>query len=342
MKRKPTLLDVATMAGVSTATVSNVLNGTKNVGSEVKRKIHEAVEALNYIPNNVAKSLRVKESKLVGLMLSDISNPFFAQVVRGLEDSLAAKGYTVILCDTDVDVEKEKTYLRVLLSRRIDGLVVSLAGDEHEYDHFKALDLPVVFFNRTPDSDIFNRVKTQNFDGAYLAASHLIDHGYRRIGIVAGPQHISVGRERLHGFRRALEDRGQEFDPELVGIGQFSVEGGYSAMEALMGLTRKPDAVFTCNNVLTLGAFRFLRDAGCRIPQDIAFLGYDDPDWTTIVDPPLSVIRQHGFEMGQKTGELVLDCIQKKETKLAREISLCSELVIRKSCGCLGAAAVAE
>ena len=117
MKRKPTLLDVATMAGVSTATVSNVLNGTKNVGSEVKRKIHEAVEALNYIPNNVAKSLRVKESKLVGLMLSDISNPFFAQVVRGLEDSLAAKGYTVILCDTDVDVEKEKTYLRVLLSR---------------------------------------------------------------------------------------------------------------------------------------------------------------------------------------------------------------------------------
>lgn len=341
MKRKPTLMDVASMAGVSTATVSNVLNNTKNVGEEVRRKINDAVRTLNYIPNNVAKSLRVKESKLIGLMISDIANPFFAQVVRGIEDALAANGYTVILCDTDVDVEKEKTYLRVLLSRRIDGLVVSLAGDEHEYDHFRALDLPVVFFNRTPDSDAFNRVKTQNFEGAYLAASHLIDHGYRRIAIVAGPQHISVGRERLLGFRRALEDRGRVFDPELVGIGQFNVEGGYSAMEELMGRTQKPDAVFTCNNVLTLGAFRFLQGAGYRIPQDIAFLGYDDPDWTTIVEPPLSVIRQHGFEMGLETGALVLECVKNKDIKRVREISLRSELVIRKSCGCLGAESVA-
>jgi len=330
--RKPTLLDVADLAGVSTATVSNVINDTKYVGDEVKRKIHEAIETLNYIPNNLAKSLRVKESKLIGLMISDISNPFFPPVVRGIEDVLARNGFNVLLCDTDTDPVKERNYLKVLLGRRIDGLIVSLAGAE--YSHFQDLDIPVVFFNRIPETGSYNTVQTANVEGAFLATTHLLSHDYKRIAIVAGPQHLSVGRERLVGYREALEKSGSAYDPDLVKVSPFNSDGGYSAMKELMEQDKKPDAVFTCNNVLTLGAFRFLRESGFKIPSQIALVGYDDPDWTTLVDPPLTVIRQQSFEMGLETGGLILDCLKKKESKGARKIVMSLELGIRKSCGC--------
>lgn len=332
MKNKPTLKQVAEFAGVSTATVSNVLNNSKHVGDEVKQKVYQAINTLNYIPNNLAKSLRVRESKLIGLMISDISNPFFGLVVRGIEDVLARNGYNVLLCDTDSSSIKEKEYLKVLLSRRIDGLIVSLAGNEEE--HFRNLDIPLVFFNRIPDSACYNAVQTNNFGGSYLATGHLIKHGYRRIAVIAGPQQISVGRERLNGFRQAIEENGYEFDPGLLRISQFTIEGGYLAMQELMEQKIKPDAVFTCNNVLTLGAFRYLREAEFHIPADIAIIGYDDTEWATIVEPPLSVVRQPAYIQGLETAGLILECLKTKDNKQVRKICLEPELLIRKSCGC--------
>lgn len=332
MKIKPTLKDVADFAGVSTATVSNVLNNSKHVGDEVKQKVYRAIDTLDYIPNNLAKSLRVNASRLIGLMISDISNPFFGAVVRGIEDVLAKNGYNVLLCDTDSNSLKEKDYLKVLLSRRIDGLIVSLAGNEEE--HFRNLDIPLVFFNRIPDSNNYNVVQTDNYKGAYLATEHLISHGFRRIAIISGPQHISVGRERLNGFRDALENNGCKFDPSLLRVSPFTTDGGYLAMKDLMEQKKKPEALFAGNNVLTLGAFRYLREKGFQIPAEIAIIGYDDPEWATIIEPPLTVVRQPAYNQGLETAGLILECLRTKDNKQVRRISLEPELVVRRSCGC--------
>lgn len=332
MNKNPTLKDVAKIAGVSTATVSHVLNDSKYVGDELKQKVTEAVAMLKYVPNNMAKSLRMQESRLIGLMISDISNPFFSLVVRGIEDGLAKNFYNVLLCNTDSSSEKEQEYLKVLLSRRIDGLVVSSAGNEGK--HFNGKDVPLVFLNRRPDSTANNMVTTNNFRGGKLAAEHLINHGFRRIAVIAGPQHISTGRDRLLGFRRALEDHGCKWDVSLVKYGQFDIDSGYQSMRELVEQAIKPDAVFACNNFMTLGAFQYLRETGISIPGEIAVIGYDDPDWTIIVEPPLTVIRQPAYNLGLQAANLIVQCIKEKNNNTPQQIYLDPELIIRKSCGC--------
>jgi len=332
VKKKPTLQDVAALAGVSTATVSNVINNTKVVSETTRKRILEAIDRLDYIPNNLAKSLKMRDTKLIGLLISDIANPFFPPVVRGIEDYLAANGYNMILCETNSDPVLEKENLRVLLSRRIEGLVVSLAGGVEE--HFENIDTPLVFFNRVPVSNRYNKVQVKNFKAAFMGATHLLDHGYRRIAIIAGPQELNVGRDRLLGFKEALLERDVEIDPTYVRIKEFAASEGYEAMRELMQLPQRPEAVFTSNYALTLGAFQFLKDHGYRIPRDIAFIGYDETPWSTIVDPPLSVIRYPMHEMGEAIGAMILDLVGSREHDRARTVAFEPELVVRKSCGC--------
>ncbi len=332
MKRKPTLNDVAALAGVSNATVSNAINGTKHVGDDVRAKIDQAIAALDYIPNSLAKSLKMNESRLIGLMIWDILNPGFPPIVRGIEDTLRKNGFNVLLCNTDSDPVKELQYLKVLLGRQVDGLVVALAGPD--VSHFLALNIPVVFFNRIPECTDCNVVTTDNAQGAYLATEHLLRHGYRRIAIVAGVQYISVGRERFRGYRKALEDGGRAFDERFVRVGPFTVEGGYQAMKELMEQDQPPDAVFTSNNILTLGALRYLRETGYRIPQDIAVVSYDDPDWATLLDPPLTCVDAQNYQMGISTGELLLERVQEKTAAKPKRVVLPLSLTVRRSCGC--------
>jgi len=335
--RKSTLKDVAELAGVSTATVSHVLNDSKFVGDALKLKVLAAVDTLDYVPNSLAKSLRMSESKLIGLMISDISNPFFSLVVRGIEDGLAKSDYNVLLCNTDSTFSKEEEYLKVLLSRRIDGLVVSSAGGEG--NHFRSTGVPLVFLNRSPNSLANNMVTTNNYKGAYWATEHLVKHGYQRIAIIAGPQHINTARDRLMGYCCAIGDNGGVPDDGLLKIGQFDTESGYTAMQELMGQKVKPDAVFTCNNLMTLGAFRYLREAGLKIPEQIALVGYDDPEWATIAEPPLTVIRQPAYNLGLTAAKLVVECIKEKNQGKPQKIFLDPELIVRKSCGCNGGGA---
>lgn len=339
MQRKSTLKDVAELAGVSTATVSHVLNDSKYVGDALKQKVLDAVEELNYVPNSLAKSLRMRESKLIGLMISDISNPFFSLVVRGIEDGLAKNDYNVLLCNTDNTYATEMEYLKVLLSRRIDGLVVSSGGGEAS--HFREAGVPLVFLNRSPDWQDSNVVTTDNFRGAYLAAEHLVKHGYKRIAVIAGPQHINTGRERLRGFQRALSDLGREIDECLVKIGRFDIDSGYQTMRELLEQEARPDAVFTCNNSMTLGAFRCLKETRLTIPADIALVGYDDPEWATIAEPPLTVIRQPAYNLGLTAANQIMELIRNKNSE-PEKIFLVPELIIRQSCGCNGGGAIKE
>lgn len=332
--KRATLKEVAKLAGVSTATVSNALNGTKYVSEEVMDKIQAAIQELNYQPNIVAKSLRVQESRIIGLLISDIANPFLTLVVRGIEEELAKSNYNILLCNSDSSVEKERKYLEVLIGKRVDGLIVSSAGNTGDY--FRSLDksgVPIVFLNRCPEFMNSDVIMTNNIQGAYSATEHLIRHGYGRIAVITGPSSISTGKDRLIGYKRALEDYSVTLSDELVKEGMFTIQSGYDKMKELMEQETKPDAVFICNNSMTLGAYKYLKESGISIPDQIAVLGYDDPDWADIVDPPITTVRQPAYQLGVQAASLMLARIKDRQVK--REIMyMDTTLIIRRSCGC--------
>lgn len=334
--KRATLKEVAKFAGVSIATVSNALNGTRYVSKEVKEKIDHAIKELNYQPNILAKSLRIKESRIIGCLISDIANPFFSNVVRGIEEELAKKNYKILLSNTDSSVEKERKYLKMLVGQRVDGLIVSSAGNTGDY--FRSMEktgVPIVFLNRCPELMNSDVVMTNNIQGGYTATEHLIRHGYSKIAIITGPTSISTGKDRLIGYKRALEDYGvTEYEP-LVKEGLFDIESGYRKMKELMEQDMKPDAVFICNNSMTLGAYKYLKEAKVSIPDQLAILGYDDTDWADIVDPPITTIKQPAYELGVAAAKLMLARI--KNVQVKREIMyMDTSMIIRKSCGCQG------
>jgi LacI family transcriptional regulator len=322
------------MAGVSTATVSNALNGTKYVSEDVKEKINNAIQELNYQPNIVAKSLRVQESRIIGLLVSDIANPFFSIVARGIEEELAKSNYSILLCNTESSLEKERKYLNVLIGKRVDGLIVSSAGNSGDY--FRTLDktgVPIVFLNRCPEFMNSDVIMTNNIKGAYTATEHLIQHGYGKIAIITGPSSISTGKDRLIGYRRALEDYSLTETEQLIKEGQFTIESGYARMKELMEQDTKPDAVFVSNNSMTLGAYKYLKESGIRIPDQVAVVGFDDPEWAEIVEPPITTVKQPAYQLGVQAANLMLARI--KENHVKREIMyMDTTLIIRRSCGC--------
>lgn len=334
--KNPTLKEVAKLARVSTATVSNVINNTKHVGENVKRQVFDAMEALNYKPNEIAKSLRVQQSRLIGILISDIANGFISKVVKGIENTLSEKGYNVLLCSTDSDFEKEKEYLNVFLGKRIDGLIISSAGtgDHQHYDDLLKANVPVVFLNRCPKHFPSNMVMTNNIKGAYLATEHLIKHGYKKIGIITGPMHFSTGRDRFIGYQRALDDYGIPFSDELVLEGDFNIESGYVLTKKILESNIEIDALFVSNNSMSLGAYKYIKEHGIKIPEEIAIYGYDDPEWADIVDPPLSGIKQPAYELGVYAAHKIVDTIQGNCNESRKIKYLEPEMIVRKSCGC--------
>jgi LacI family transcriptional regulator len=334
--KNPTLKEVASLAQVSTATVSNVINNTKHVSESVKKQVYTAMEALNYKPNEIAKSLRVKQSRLIGILISDISNDFISKVVKGIENTLSEIGYNVLLCSTDSDFEKEKEYLNVFMGKRIDGLIISSSGTG-DYEHYEDLlkaKVPVVFLNRCPDHFPSNMVMTNNIKGAYMATEHLIKHGHKKIGIITGPMHFSTGRDRFIGYQRALDDYGIPLKKELVLEGCFNIESGYELTKKLFKENMGADALFISNNSMSLGAYKYIKEQGIKIPEEIAIYGYDDPEWADIVDPPLSGIKQPAFELGVYAAKKIVDTVQGNCPESRGIKYLDPEMVVRKSCGC--------
>ncbi|MGG4489075.1 LacI family DNA-binding transcriptional regulator [Metabacillus idriensis] len=334
-KMKATLKDVANLAGVSTATVSNVTNNTKFVSEDVKRKVLDAMETLNYRPNALAKSLRVQETKLIGVLISDITNPFFSKVVRGIEYEANKNGYNILLCNTESNAVKEQEYLDILIGKRIDGLIISSSGNKEEYiKHLESANIPIVFLNRSPESALMKTVMTNNIRGSYLAAEHLINHGYEKISIISGPQTYSTGRDRLIGYKRAMEDYGLTIDEKLIKIGNFDIKSGYDLMKELINSGERTDACFIANNSMTLGAYKYIKETNLKIGQDLAIVGYDESDWADIVEPPLSTISQPAYEQGTQAAELVIANINGKELTNQKVIYLEPAMIIRESCGC--------
>ena len=325
--------DVAKRAGVSIATVSRVLNNSSNVNEATRVKILKAIKDLKYQPSRVAKRLRSKSmsGNLLGVLIPDIDNPFYVDVLRGIEDVAYKNNYAIIMCNFGQDEKKEKLYLEILQSEAIDGLIAAPAReDDPQLKKMVKEGLPVVCVDRgLTDIDV-DVVLVDNEKGAFGAVDHLIKSGYSRIAYIAGLPTIPSSRYREKGYREALIANGLAVDEQLVRYGNSKHESGVELCDELLSLPNPPDAVFTGNNLITLGALETIHRKGLKIPQDIAIIGFDDMYWSNSLNPPLTAVRQPAIEIGKRAGELLIQRINDPERPTI-QMMLSAELMKRSS-----------
>jgi LacI family fructose operon transcriptional repressor len=324
--------DVADAAGVSTATVSRVLTDKPHVRPEIRERVLAVVEALNYRPNRVARSLRVQKSNIIGLIVSDIQNPFFTAVSRAVEDMAYKHRLSVFLCNTDENPEKERMYLDLMSDENVAGIILSPTRQSaDDFSEIAKLDIPMVVIDRRVRDVDVDGVILDSVEAAHRIVSHLLADGHRRIGAMFGIG-STTGRERREGYLRALEEYGLKPLLELVSFVNAKEEEGYKMTKRLLSLPEPPDAIFTSNALLSAGAFRALRESGLAIPDEIAFASFDETTWTTLVEPSVTVIKQPTYEIGQTATELLLKRIEDPD-RPTREVILKGELIVRRSCG---------
>lgn len=332
--------DVARLAGVSPTTVSHIINKSRFVSEETRHRVLEAMRELNYQPNAIARSLRRKATHTIGLVISDISNPFFTGLVRGSEDVANKHGYSIILCNTDEDPEKERMYVAVLHQKQIDGLIIAPAAGDHGYLCKLIEDgYPVVFVDRYLEAVPADAVVVDNECAAYEAVMHLIRLGHRRIGMIGGVPGISSTTERASGYERALRESGIPVDRALIIEGNSRVNGGYNGLTALLSGPQPPTAVFVVNNLMTIGAMLAIRDKGLRCPEDIAVVGFDDFEWASAFRPYLTVVAQPVYKLGETATQVLIDRIRGRRRRPQKTV-LPAKLVVRESCGAAPYAAV--
>jgi DNA-binding LacI/PurR family transcriptional regulator len=327
-----TIKDIAKHAGVSTATVSYVINQTKYVSPELTERVRAAIAHLGYQPNRIARSLRVQNTTTIGLIISDIQNTFFTSLVRAVEDVAYDHSHSIILCNTDETVEKEALYIDLMLAEQVAGVIISPA---HETDSsvrkLIAANIPVVAVDRRiPGLDV-DTVVIDNVNAAFELTSHLINDGYCRLGAIVGPLTITTGHDRYLGFTRALEAHHLPVLPELVHIGLPKESFGYRATKELLDLPEPPTALLLGNAYLALGALKAIQQQGVRIPDEIAVVAFDEMEWTSLVQPALTVVAQPTYELGKVAADSLFERIENNDLP-TREIILDHTLMIRESC----------
>jgi len=331
-----TMADVARRAGVSTATVSHVINNSRYVSDETQNKVLAAIVALNYRSNGLARMLRRNQSGSIGLLISDIANPFFPDVVRGVEDMARAHGYNVILCNTDENATKERHYLDVLLEKRIDGFVVTPSGDNQQYfRELIASGVPISFVDRWLPGLNVDTAVVDNVEAAHRAVTHLIDLGHRRIGIMVASLQSSAITERLDGYRQALSDAGIPFRPEYVAASQSNIEAAREEAALLLTQAPRPTAVFGTNNLVTIGCIHALAGRQLRCPEDVAVIGFDDFAWASAFHPALTTVAQPSYALGKRATEMLMARLTHKQNTpiVPHKETLRATLMIRESCG---------
>lgn len=301
-----TIRDVARLADVSLGTVSKVINKKGRVSAKLTERVLRAMEALDYQPDHVARSLKAKKTQTVGMVLPDITNAFFTDVIRGIESEARLHGYSLILCDSNEDPAIEERNLNTLLARRVDGVLLAPTDARVVQDRVVRRHVPLVLFDRTPAGFAGSAVVTDNFGASYDATRHLLDLGHRRIAIITGRLSQSTGQDRLEGFRRALQQAGLPLRDEYMRVGDFQLESGHQCGLALLQLAAPPTAIFCCNNQMTLGLMRALAELHVQCPSQVSVLGFDDFPWAANFSPRLTTVAQPSTEMGQTAMQLLL------------------------------------
>jgi LacI family transcriptional regulator len=326
--------DVARLAGVSVGSVSAVINEKGTASAALKERVKSAMEALDYQPDHVARSLKVRRTRTVGMVVSDISNPFFTELMLGAETTARARQYSLILCNSSEDPELERHCLNTLFSRRVDGVILAPADLHSAPDRLTARRFPVVLVDRVPPHYKGLAVLTKNLEAAYEGTQHLIKLGHYRIAIITGRLDLSTGIDRLEGFRKAMQEAHLPIRGEYVQPGDFQLQSGYQRGLSLLSLPEPPTAVFCCNNKLTLGLMRALAEREVCCPEQVSVIGFDDFDWAATFRPRLTTIAQPSFEMGKKAMEMLLHKVESPEDFQAEDsiqISLRAALQVRDS-----------
>lgn len=304
-----TIYDVAKHAGVSPATVSRVLNGHR-VDPALAQRVNQATAELGFRRNAVARNLRRSRTTLWAVIISDIGNPFFTSLVRGVEDAAQAAGYSVVLCNSDEDLKKEADYASVAVSEQMAGVIISPSSERSsDVDSLLEARIPVVTIDRSIRGVKIDSVRVDNAQGAAEATAHLLAGGYRRVACITGPRRATTASQRLKGYEHAHREAHLAVDPQLVRHADFRQQGGYDAMSALLSLPVRPDAVFVANNLMTVGALACLTDHGIGIPDGMGVVGFDDIPWAQLIRPTLSVVKQPTYEVGQTAGHLLIQRI---------------------------------
>ena len=334
MQTQPGLVDVARRAKVSTSTVSRTINQTGKISGATQEHVRQVMREMGYKPNRVARRLRASGGKcnLIGLIIPNIQNPFFADLARGVEDVAYQNNFAVLLCNYDEDFKKQQFYLDVMQAESVDGMILSpLHESDQAILRIVSNGFSVVCVDRSLVGAAIDKVVVDNQRGAFEAVSHLLEKGHRRIGIISGPIDSSTGRERLAGYKAALAQAGVASEPQLIVHGDYREESGRRLTDALLSRRPPPTALFIANNLMLIGAIETIAAKSLRIPKDIALVGFDDLPLAAVFTPPLTVVRQPAYEVGRAAAELLLKRIEEPQ-RATVSIQLLPELVIRKSC----------
>ena len=328
---KVTIKDIAREADVSVTTVSRVLNNKPDVGDDTRAKILKIIDEMNYNPNSVARGLVMQKTHTIGLIIPDISNPFFPQVARAVEDKAQKLGYSVIFFNTDNHLEREKKAVELFKSKQVDGLIVSLSlGNEKILKELKSTNYPVVQIDRSVLSDSYPLVSIDNKNSAYQMVEYMLKKGHRKIAHISGDLNTTTARERLEGYKKALKNYEVEINNDYIIEGNYTQHSGFEAMQELLKLKDRPSAVFAANDLSAAGVYKALFAAGLKIPDDIAVAGHDDIDIASLLRPELTTMRQPKYSMGERAVTVLLRMINNQQLEIEDHI-LKTNLIIRES-----------
>jgi LacI family transcriptional regulator len=333
IQKAATIRQVAEMAGVSIATVSRVFAGSDVVSHELVERVQDASRSLSYQPNRIARNLRTQKTHTAAVAVSDIENPFFTSVIRGVEKVLREAGYTLLLINSDEDEQIELDHLLNLRAEGVAGVILApTCEDADRYEQFLQAGLVIVAIDRCPKNLKIDRVTVTNVEGAQTAVRHLVDQGHTKIGFITGLPKISTAFERRQGFELAMKAHNLPVKPQWVQPGDFRRENGFQAMSAILNLEDRPTAVISGNNLMTIGALQAIYEHKLRIPDDMAIVGFDDMVWANSLNPPLTTIAQPTHELGMIAAQLLLDRINDPQRPF-RHVILDTQLIVRKSSG---------
>jgi DNA-binding LacI/PurR family transcriptional regulator len=330
-----TMRQIAERAKVSIGTVSHVINETAAVRPKLRERVLEVIRSMGYQPSALAQGLRKNRTNMLGMVIPDITNPFFPSVVRGVEDVAYKRSFRVILCNADNDPAKEASYVSELRSYRISGLLIIPAGGADIVDHLKAYasaSVPVVCIDRVPDGWKGDAVLVANTEGAYQATRYLIQMGHKRLAVISGPLGLTNSAERLQGFTCALNEAGIAIEPEFVQESRFDTVSGYQAALRLLRMLPRPTAIFACNDLMAFGVLQAARELGLRCPEDISIAGFDSLEFTKFTDPSLTSVYQPGYQLGATAARLLLERVDGLRSA-PKKVVLPTDLKKRNSVG---------
>ncbi|HEX2946082.1 MAG TPA: LacI family DNA-binding transcriptional regulator [Clostridia bacterium] len=324
---------VARMANVSKATVSRVINNkVEGVGKETRARVQKVIDEYGYHPNLLARGIATSRTKIIGLVIPDIMNPFFPAVVKSIEEYASVNGYTVILCNTDSSPEKESKCISTLIANRVDGVILASGLDEKNQiqQEFKKYSIPYVLIDRRMKNNRCAGIFVDNEYAFYTAADFLVKHGNTKIAFIQGPSNLSTTLERLEGYRSVLKQYDIPFDPDLVAQGDFSYGSGYKAVTDLCNKGTRFSAVLASNDMMAIGALNALHNLGYKIPDEIEVIGFDNIEFSKMVNPPLTTMEQPIYELGAKAAQALIKAIE-GQNLAETNIRLEAKLVIRET-----------